>query len=167
YVNEPYIYVPNIIGSASIYSTAYDLFLWDRALYTNKLLSSENLKSYCSPHFQIAPDYSYGYGWEFAQTVISSNDTIKTMEHSGAIRAFRSNIFRIPNEKKCIIILSNCANQTAYELFENIIHIFREKQWKEPPKPLADILYPILQKGSIEQMIATYHQLKKSDNNAY
>src|SRR5690606_15640754 len=59
YVNEPYIYVPNIIGSASIYSTAYDLFLWDRALYTNKLLSSENLKSYCSPHFQIAPDYSY------------------------------------------------------------------------------------------------------------
>src|SRR5690606_33733012 len=49
YVNEPYIYVPNTIGAASIYSTAYDLYLWDRILYTNKLLSSENLKSYCSP----------------------------------------------------------------------------------------------------------------------
>lgn len=167
YVNEPYIHVPNIIGSASIYSTAYDLFLWDRALYTNKLLSSEYLKSYCSAHFQIEPDYSYGYGWEFTQTVISSNDTIKTMEHSGAIRAFRSNIFRIPNEKKCIILLSNCANQSAYELFENIVSIFREKQWKKPQKLLADALYPILQQSSVENVIETYLQLKKNDSTAF
>lgn len=32
YVNEPYIYVPNVKGAASIFPTAHDLYLWDRIL---------------------------------------------------------------------------------------------------------------------------------------
>jgi len=167
YVNEPYIYVPNTIGAASIYSTAYDLYLWDRILYTNKLLSSENLKSYCSPHFTIAPDYSYGIGWEFSRYILSANDTIETMEHSGAIRAFRANIFRIPNEKKCIILLSNCANQSAYDLFENTMKLFRGSKWKEPKKLLADTLYTIMQKTSVADAIQAYKNLKKTDSTIF
>ena len=167
YVNEPYIYVPNTIGAASIYSTAHDMFLWDRILYGNKLLSDKNLKSYCSSHFSIAPDYAYGFGWEFTRTGISVNDTIETMEHSGAIRAFRAVIFRIPNEKKCVILLSNCANQSGYDLFENIMQLFRGKPWKRPKQLLADTLYKIMQQSSIENAIQAYRNLKKRDSTLY
>ncbi|MFZ1800201.1 MAG: serine hydrolase [Chitinophagaceae bacterium] len=167
YFNEPYIYVPNTIGAASIYSTAFDMFLWDRALYSNKLLSVKSLKSYCSPHFTIDPDYSYGYGWEFTRTVISVNDTIETMEHSGAIRAFRAVIFRVPNEKKCIILLSNCANESGYELFDNIMQIFRGNIWKKPKQLLADTLYTIMLQSSVENAIEMYKTLKNTDSTSY
>lgn len=167
YVNEPYIYVPNTIGAASIYSTAYDMYLWDRVLYTNKLISDEYLKSYCSPHFTIAPEYAYGFGWEFIRTIISGNDTIETMEHSGAIRAFRAVIFRVPDEKKCIILLSNCANQSGYDLFDNIMKLFRGNAWKEPKKLLADTLYTIMQKTSVANAIHTYKSLKNTDSAAF
>lgn len=167
YVNEPYIYAPNAIGAASIYSTAYDLYLWDRILYTDKLLSPANMKSYHSPHFTIAPDYAYGFGWEFTRTGITANDTIETMEHSGAIRAFRAVIFRIPGEKKCIILLSNCASQSGYDLFENIMKMLRGGNWKEPKPLLADTLYRVMQSTSISNVILVYKNLKKIDSTAF
>jgi len=167
YVTEPYIYVPNTIGAASTYSTAFDMFLWDRILYSDKLLSNKNLKSYCSSHFSIAPDYAYGFGWEFTRTGITKNDTIETMEHSGAIRAFRAVIFRIPNEKKCIILLSNCANQSGYDLFENIMHLFRGNAVKEAKQLLADTLYKIMRQSSIENAIQTYKNLKRNNSTLY
>ncbi|RYY71196.1 MAG: hypothetical protein EOO13_03995 [Chitinophagaceae bacterium] len=167
YVNEPYIYVPNTLGAASIYSTAFDMFLWDRALYSNKLLSDQNLKWYCSPHFTVAPDYAYGFGWEFTRTGLPLNDSIETMEHSGAIRAFRAVIFRLPKEKKCIILLSNCANESAYDLFENIIGLFKGNPWKEPKKLLADTLYKVIRQSSVEEAIQTYMHLKQTDSTAY
>lgn len=167
YVNEPYIYVPNTRGAASIYSTAHDLYLWDRILYTDKLLSPESLQSYSSSHFAVAPDYSYGYGWEFTRFVLSPNDTIKTMEHSGAIRAFRANIFRVPAEKKCIILLSNSANQSAYDLFENVMKLFRGSTWEEPKRLLADTLYTIMQRTSVAEAIQACKNFKRADSTMF
>ena len=167
YVNEPYIYVPNTLGAASLYSTAMDMFLWDRVLYNNTLLSDKNLRSYCSSHFQIAPDYAYGFGWEFTRTAVATNDTIATMEHSGAIRAFRAVIFRIPGEKKCVILFSNCANQSGYDLFDNIMQLFRGNSLKEPKQLLADTLYKTILTSSIQNAIQRYKDLKRSDSTLY
>ena len=164
YINEPFIHVPNTKGAASIYSTAYDMYLWDRILYTNKLLSSEWLKQYCSPQVTIGPDYSCGFGWEFSHTAISDNDTVYTMQHSGAIRAFRALMFRIPAEKKCVILLSNSANESGYELFENIMKIFRGRIWEEPRKLLADTLYTIIQKASVKEAIQSFKNLRNNDS---
>jgi CubicO group peptidase (beta-lactamase class C family) len=167
YVEEPYIYLPNVIGAASIYSTARDLYLWDRSLYTDKLLSNKNSDLYTSPHFSVAPGYSYGFGWEFTRTGIGENDSIETMEHSGAIRAFRSLIFRVPEEKKCIILLSNCANQSGYEMFENVMRIFRGQPITKAGRLLADTLYTVMQKNSVEKAIETFYRLKLADSTSY
>lgn len=167
YINEPYIYNLNTIGASGIHSTAHDLYLWDRALYTDKLLSEEYLKLYTSPYYKVAPNYNYGYGWEFSRIALAKNDTIETMEHSGAIRGFRSLIFRIPNEKKCVIILSNSANQSAYDLFENIMHIFRGRKWSKPKRLLADTLFTVMQETSIENSVKVYYSLRKSDSLNY
>ncbi|TDE17786.1 serine hydrolase domain-containing protein [Dyadobacter psychrotolerans] len=167
YVNEPYIYVPNTVGFASIYSTAYDLYLWDRTLYTNKLLSNNYLRSYLSALFKVDPEYSYGFGWEHARLVISVNDTVETMEHSGAIRAFRSNIFRITSERKCIILLSNCANQSSYDLFSQAMKIFRIGTWDKPGKLLTDTLYNLIRESTSDSAIEIYRDLKLNHPNKY
>ncbi|MEO6346897.1 MAG: tetratricopeptide repeat protein, partial [Aquaticitalea sp.] len=79
----------------------------------------------------------------------------------------RPNIFRIPKEKKCIIILSNCANQSAYDLFENTMKVFRRNEWIRPFRILSDTLYPIMQQDSIKSAIYTYKYLKKNHPTAY
>lgn len=167
YINESYIYNLNTFGASGVHSTVHDLYLWDRALYTEKLLSSDNMRLYTSPHFKVAPDYSYGFGWEFTSLPLAKDDTLNTMEHSGAIRGFRANMFRVPSERKCVIILSNSANQSAYELFENIMQIFRGRNWRAPKKLLADTLFTEMQNTSAERAVGFYKKMKATDSASY
>ncbi len=167
YVAGPYIYTPNTIGAASIYSTAMDMYRWDRVLYTNTLLTGPGMQAYCSPHVSVSPGYSYGYGWEFTRTPLGVHDTIETMQHSGAIRAFRAIIFRVPKEKKCLILLSNSANQSGYDLFDEVMRIFRGNSFRQPKRLLADTLYTIMERASIEEAERAYKDLKKNDSARY
>lgn len=172
YIKESYIFAPNAKGSASMFSTAYDLYLWNEALKNDKLLSEPLLRTYLSPHYRVAPGYSYGYGWEFVSLPISATDPIKAMQHSGAIRAFRSLIIRIPNEHKCIIMISNCASESGYDLAESVLKIFRGEKPISPKRLLADTLFTIYQKEGISNAIKQYQQLKlehsaKYDFNSY
>lgn len=167
YINESYIHNLNTYGASGVHSTVNDLYLWDRALYTQQLLSGENRQLYTSPHYKVAPDYAYGFGWEFTRLILAKNDTLETMEHSGAIRGFRANMFRIPSEKKCVILLSNSADQSSYELFENIMHIFRGINWAVPKKLLADTLFAVMQNTSIENAILLYKKMKVTDSTSY
>ena len=51
-------------GDGGIYSTIEDLFLWDQALYTNKIVSKETLKSGYKPvKLTNGEKKNYGYGW--------------------------------------------------------------------------------------------------------
>lgn len=167
YINEPYIFNLNTYGASGVHSTATDLFLWDRALYTHKLLSKENMQLYISPQYKVEKDYAYGFGWEFTRLGLAKSDTIETMEHSGAIRGFRANMFRIPSERKCVILLSNSADQSSYELFENIMHIFRGRKWSEPKKLLSDTLFNVIKGTSVDRAIQLYKTLKATDSTEY
>ncbi len=167
YINEPYIYNLNTYGASAVHSTTHDLYLWDRALYTQQLASGENMLLYTSPHYKVAPGYAYGFGWEFTRLSLAKNDTIQIMEHSGAIRGFRANMFRVPSEKKCVVLLSNSANQSSYELFENIMHVFRGREWSQPKKLLADTLFQVMQNTSVQNAILLYEILKTKDSTRY
>ena len=167
YINEPYIYNLNAYGGSGIHSTVKDLYLWDRALYTQRLLSKESMLLYTSTHHKVEHSYAYGFGWEFTHLGLAKNDTIETMEHSGAVRGFRANIFRIPAEKKCVILLSNSANQSAYDLFENIMQVFRGREWTAPKKLLGDTLFTLMLSASVEQAIQLYKTLKAEHSTMY
>ncbi|MEO7446191.1 MAG: tetratricopeptide repeat protein, partial [Ferruginibacter sp.] len=70
-------------------------------------------------------------------------------------------------EKKCVILLSNCANESGYELFENIMKIYRGGTWEKPRKLIADTLYTVMQKSSVADAIRVYKNLKKTDSTAF
>ena len=86
------------VGAASVYSTTTDLLKFDRALYSNTLLS-ENLKK---EMFTIVRP-PYGYGW-----FINDDDKDgKTVSHGGDIFGFTSLIERRLKDQVLIVILSN------------------------------------------------------------
>jgi CubicO group peptidase (beta-lactamase class C family) len=93
---------PSILFAAGgIYSTVEDLYKWDQALYTEKLVSKATLDRMFTPYIS-----TYGYGW-FMWTMEHNGHTHDYMQHSGAFPGFHSYFVRMVDEKITIILLEN------------------------------------------------------------
>ncbi len=92
-------------GDGSTYSTITDLFLFDQALYSNKLLSEETLKEAYdfSKYLETNRGYRYGLGWR----IIDNEDGRNIVAHRGALGGFKSLLWRDVKNKNTLIILSN------------------------------------------------------------
>lgn len=86
-------------AAAALYSTTEDLYKWDRALYTDKLVSEKSLEQIFIPNKN-----NYGYGW-----YIKSTDK-KEYQHNGMMLGFGASITRRVGNNICIIALSNIEN---------------------------------------------------------
>jgi len=84
-------------GAGALYSTVEDLYLWDRALYTEKLLKRSSLKAIFNPF-----KGTYGYGW-FVGDLFGH----RRIGHSGGISGFSANISRYVDDDVCVVVLSN------------------------------------------------------------
>ncbi|WP_353096641.1 serine hydrolase domain-containing protein [Empedobacter brevis] len=98
-----------VYGQGRIYSTANDLFIWDRALKDNKFLNQEDKKEiFADSKLNSGESTSYGFGW------FLSDDTIygKIAYHSGYWSGYISQIDRHLDKDITIIILTNNDNRT-------------------------------------------------------
>jgi len=93
----PYRDMPFTSGAGSLYSTINDLFLWDQALYTDKLVSQETLQRIFAPHVD-----GYGYGW-----FIDERFGRRLIWHGGAINGFLSDISRFVDDTILAVTLFN------------------------------------------------------------
>lgn len=84
-------------GSGNIYSTTKDLYLLDRGLYEEKILSRES----------IVMMYENGYGWGVGE--LNGN---KWVGHNGLLNnGYSSTLLRFPEEDLVVIALLNVSNQ--------------------------------------------------------
>jgi CubicO group peptidase (beta-lactamase class C family) len=99
-------------AAGAIYTTVEDLYKWDRALLTNKIVSQASLEQAFTPHLQ-----KYGYGW-----IIDSVDGKRCVSHGGGIPGFVSIIYRIPADETCIILLRNTPPSVDSKIIVQRIH---------------------------------------------
>ncbi len=137
-------------GAGALYSTVEDLYRWDQALYTEKLLPKESLTAIFTPYQKFLTRH-YGYGWWigtfYGHTVI---------EHSGQIEGFCTDIRRYPEDKACIIVLSNIIDTPAPTISKGLSAIiFGEKPYL-PNTKIAAAVNP----GIYDQYVGKY----KSNN---
>ncbi len=95
-----------LFACGALYSTVEDLYRWDQALYTARLVSQKTLDAMFTAYVVI-PDsggQSYGYGW------VIRLGTPRLIMHDGVLTGFRSVIFRYPDDKTTIIVLANQQN---------------------------------------------------------
>ena len=96
-MNAHYLDMTIPFSAGALYSTVEDLYLWDQALYTEKLLSKKSLDTMFTP-----VKNNYGYGWG-----IDSQQGLKRIAHSGGIDGFVTFIARYPEAKAVVIVLCN------------------------------------------------------------
>jgi CubicO group peptidase (beta-lactamase class C family) len=93
-------------GAGSIYSTVDDLYKFDQALYSDKLLNAKHKEMM----FTNQSEASYGYGWSIPRLPIG-----KVVMHEGDFPGYTSLIFRAIDKNYFIILLSNNQSHDKYK----------------------------------------------------
>ena len=84
-------------SAGSLYSTVGDLYKWERAITSGKLLKPESWNAEFTPFKD-----KYAYGW-----AVDSLHGRKITRHGGGIFGFVSDLIRFPDDDLVIILLSN------------------------------------------------------------
>ena len=152
----PYINMSTVYAAGAIYSTVEDLYLWDQALYTEKLLPKEMMEEYLKGHITMFRGM-YGYGWQVEPLSLGvSGSQVDAIGHGGGIYGYRTRIIRIPQSQSSIIILNNTTRVNAMEIVYAIGAILYDKDYSLPQKSMADTLAKIISEKDIETAYSFY-----------
>lgn len=136
YVNAPYLDMSIPYAAGSLYSTVEDLYKWDQALYTNKLLSASGKATMFTPFLS-----HYAYGWGVGKTKIGNQkDSLQLIEHSGGINGFNTIISRNPMDKQLVVLLNNTGSAPLGAMKQNILRILYDQPVEAPKKPITDLV---------------------------
>lgn len=120
--NADYIDMSIPHAGGALFSTVKDLYTWDRALYTEKLVNKISLKQIFTPFKN-----NYGYGWRI-EKVLDRN----CVRHGGGIEGFRAEITRFVDDDACIIVLSNFEHAAVPEISKDLAAILFKEDYTLP-----------------------------------
>jgi CubicO group peptidase (beta-lactamase class C family) len=102
------------VGDKGIYGTVGDLYLFDRAMRSGKLLKKQTQDSaYTARNPMIRGHFSYGYGWRLFEAPGQ-----KVVYHTGWWHGFRHIYLRDLKNDVVIVLLSNLTNGSLLKLDE-------------------------------------------------
>jgi CubicO group peptidase (beta-lactamase class C family) len=151
-----------IPGDGGIYSTVNDLFKWDRALYTDKLVRKSTLAQAFTPGRVEEGSSTYGFGWNLAE-----DGTGKYVWHTGSHAGFRAFIERRLTPRITVIMLTNRGNSKRMEINTAIQNILAAKPYVLPKQSGAERLYRVIHDSGINAAMKTYDDLKREKSADY
>ncbi|MHC1707625.1 MAG: serine hydrolase domain-containing protein [Bacteroidales bacterium] len=100
----PMTFLDGVVGDKGVYSSVVDLYKWDRALYTDKILSRSTLQEAFTPYGKpVTSKRNYGYGWRIDRLP----DSTKILYHTGWWEGFQTLLARIEKDSTTIVVLKN------------------------------------------------------------
>lgn len=163
YTNAPYLDMSIPYAAGSLYSTVEDLYLWDQALYTDKLLSMQSKALMYKPFLE-----EYGYGWVVTNASFKQNDQpVQVITHDGGINGFTTTIVRFPKEKHLIVMLDNTGSEYLNRLSDSIARIIYNQSYEPPKISIVPVLAKAIAEKGIEAGIAQYRELKAKQAATY
>lgn len=127
YVNDT---TPNAAGG--LYSTTEDLLLWDKALYTKKLLSRKSRDEMFTPFRELTTGRGYAYGW-----YTTKRFNRQKVAHGGNTSGFINYIARFPAARVTIIVLGNNENGSSGRIANDLSAIVFGAPYKIPRERVA------------------------------
>jgi CubicO group peptidase (beta-lactamase class C family) len=163
YTNAPYLDMSIPYAAGSLYSTVEDLYLWDQALYTDKLLSAQSKALMYKPFLE-----EYGYGWVVTNASFKQNDqAVQVITHDGGINGFTTTIVRFPKEKNLIVMLDNTGSEYLNRLSDSIARIIYNQPYESPKISIVPVLGKTIAEKGIEAGVAQYRELKAKQTTTY
>jgi CubicO group peptidase (beta-lactamase class C family) len=163
YTNAAYLDMSLPYAAGALYSTVEDLYLWDQALYTDKLLTAQSKALMYKPFLD-----NYAYGWAVRDASFKvNNQPVQTIAHGGGINGFTTIIMRFPAEKHLIVMLDNTGTDSLNRLSESIARIIYNQPYEPPKMSIVSTLDDTIRQKGIEAGIAQYRDLKAKQSATY
>ena len=116
--------VYGMFAEGSIYSTVEDMYRWDQALYTDKLLPQSLIKAMVSPQIAVPDGKYYGIdgstGWKYGFGWFIAPRKLGYVIHGGIYPGYRAEFRRYIKDKTVIILLTNQEAVALHETAEGI-----------------------------------------------
>jgi len=132
YLNSPYLDMGLPFAAGALYSTVEDLYTWDRALYTEELLSESSMRIMLTPFLE-----NYAYGWAVGKTALGDEgDSLNIVAHGGGINGFNTLITRMVDDQHLVVLLNNTGGGTKLNDVTTVIrNILYDMPFKLPENP--------------------------------
>jgi len=159
---NPDDYNQYVTGDGGSYSTVDDLFAFDQALYTEKLVTRKTLEEAFTPGRVREGTTTYGFGWN-----VNSDASGKRVWHTGNTAGFRAFIERRLDDKITVIMLTNGGDSKRIQINEAIQHILAGQPYTLPKRSIAVVLHGVVLKSGVDAAIATYEMAKATQADEY
>ena len=161
--NAPYLDMSLPFSAGSMYSTVQDMYKWDQALYTDKLIPADLKKRIFAPGLE-----DYGFGWVIKTIPEKESAAGKTMiSHGGGINGFNTIEVRLLEDHDLIVAFNNTPGANLTDLAKDIRDILYDQEPAPPKRSLShDLGVTVVQKG-INAAISQYRGLKSANSPNY
>ncbi len=160
--NSDYLDMSIPYAAGSLYSTVEDLFIWDQALYTEKLLSKKYMDMLFEKYTPANGEH-YGYGWQLGKMQVgTSTENIDFIGHGGGINGFNTLITRLPSENNTVILLNNTGGAPLNDITEAILGIEYGKPYDLPKQSLANAVLDEITTKNLKAGVVFYEKNKSS-----
>jgi len=163
FFNSDYIDMSVPFAAGGLYSTIDDMYLWDQALYTDRLLSSKYREIMFSPYLN---NYAFGWGVNRVPKGVAGDSTL-AITHSGGINGFNTRIIRLVEDRNLIVVLMNAPGANINEICQKIIAILYDYPYVPPKKSVAATLALVIMESGIESAEKTYQKIKTDESAIY
>jgi TolA-binding protein len=145
-------------AAGSLYSTAEDLYLWDQALYGEKILSAESKDLMFKPNLN-----NYGYGFFITKATLAppTKLAVPVIQHNGGINGFSTTIVRMTNDKRLIVLLDNAEDgQYLGNMTLGIMSVLYDQPVNSPKRSIAQTIMNTIVEKNVASAVAQYRELK-------
>jgi CubicO group peptidase (beta-lactamase class C family) len=113
------------VGAGGLLSSVDDLLFWDRNFYANKLGKGTLLKELQTPAaLNNGKQIGYGLG-----LMLGTYRGLPTVEHSGALFGYQTDILRFPEQRFTVVCLCNLSTSNPGGLAQKVADIYLEKNF--------------------------------------
>jgi len=169
YDNGGYLDYSVVYAAGAVYSTALDLYLWDRALDGNVLLSEESRLAMFTPHHHIGDGRAAAaYGW-----IVGVDDEcvpgreLRVASKTGGLNGFHTLMSRYMDDDHLVVLLSNADMTCLHEIRDNLIRVLYGAPYVVPVELIATSLYRIINRDGIDAAILYFHDQHPETDDGY
>lgn len=144
-------------AAAGIYTTADDLYRFDRALYGERLLRADTRRTMLQVHAA-----AYGYGWGVEDWTLPDGVLLPVVSHTGSVPGYQSYYLRSEPHQDCVIILDNFwQGSLVVAMGRDLMEVLNGKPMQPAQRSLDDLLTTIAYRQGLDAMTAAYEGLGK------
>jgi CubicO group peptidase (beta-lactamase class C family) len=161
--NADYLDMGLPYAAGSLYSTVEDLYIWDQALYGERVLPSKAKDRMFEPGLG-----NYGFGWMVQKRSIGVDKAERlTIGHGGGINGFNTQITRVPEDRHLVVLFNNTGGTNLGAMTDGILDILYGRTPPSARRPVSTLMYDTIHKSGVKAAVDQYREIRNANTSTY